>query len=389
MGPTASTGFDTAVGVADVVVAWNVLEHFWPYWDVVSVDWVAELDTALRDALDDRTIDDHIATLQRLSAAAPDGHARVGCPGKLRPALPPFAVDVIEDQVVVVATGDPAIRRGDIIVSADGRPAADLMTDSATLASGTPQRRLVRARAQFATGPTGSSVRVRVRRGGAEQDITVARRDTTLDVFSHPSIERLDGGLYYVDLTRAAAPEVEAAMERLASAPGVVFDLRDRPHDVERVLSHLLTRPDDAKTWLAVPHVIRPDPQASSISGWQTSGWELSVRQPHVAARVAFLVGPQSISSTESVLGLVEQYHLGEIVGSTTAGTNGNIAQIAEPSGCTSVFTGMRVTKLDGSLLHLVGFQPTIPASRTIAGVIAGRDEVLETAVAALRGSSK
>jgi hypothetical protein len=57
------------------------------------------------------------------------------------------------------------------------------------------------------------------------------------------SIERLDGGIYYVDLTRAAAPDVEAAMERLASAPGVVFDLRDRPHDVERVLSHLLTRP--------------------------------------------------------------------------------------------------------------------------------------------------
>jgi hypothetical protein len=387
--PTASTGFDTAVGVADVVVAWNVLEHFWSYWNVVSVDWLAELDVALRDALDDRTIDDHLATLQRLSAAAPDGHARVGCPGKLQPALPPFAVDVIEDQVVVVATGDPAIQRGDIVVSVDGHPATGLLSDSAALASGTPQRRLVRARAQFATGPTGSSLRMRIRRGGAEQDITVARRDTTLDLFSHPSIERLDGGIYYVDLARAAAPEIEAAMERLASAPGVVFDLRDRLPDVGRVLSHLLTRPDDAKTWLAVPHVIRPDHQASSISGWQTDGWELSVRQPHIAARIAFLVGPQAISYSESVLGLVEHYHLGEIVGSATAGTNGNIAQIAEPSGCTSVFTGMRVTKLDGSQLHLVGFHPTIPASRTIAGVIAGRDEVLEAAVAALRGSSK
>jgi len=384
-----STGFDAVVSAADVVVAWNVLEHFWSYWDVVAVDWLAELDTALRDALDDRTLDDHIATLQRLSAAAPDGHARVGCPGTPRPALPPFAVDVIEDQVVVVATGDPAIRRGDIVVSVDGRPAAKLLSDSATLASGSPQRRLVRARAAFATGPTGSSVHVRVRRGDAEQDITVARRDTTLDLFPHPSIERLDGGIYYVDLTRAAASEVEAVMERLASAPGVVFDLRDRPHDVERVLSHLLTRPDDAKTWLAVPHVIRPDHPASSVSGWQTSGWGLSVRQPHIAARVAFLVGPQSISYIESVLGIVEHYHLGEIVGSTTARTNGNIAQIVEPSGCTSVFTGLRVTKLDGSQLHLVGFRPTIPASRTIAGVLAGRDEVLETAIAALRGSAK
>jgi C-terminal processing protease CtpA/Prc len=230
---------------------------------------------------------------------------------------------------------------------------------------------------------------LRVRRGGTQHDIRVVRRDTTLEPFAHASIERLDGGIYYVDLTRAASREVEAAMERLASAPGVVFDLRDRPHDVEQVLTHLLTRPDDAKTWLAVPHVIRPDHQASSISGWDTSGWELPVRSPHITGRVAFLVGPQSVSYMESVLGLVDHYHLGEIVGSTTGGNNGNIAQIIEPSGCTSVFTGLRVTKLDGSQLHLIGFQPTVPASRTIAGVIAGRDEVLEAAVAALRGGAK
>jgi hypothetical protein len=38
--PAASpTGFDVVAGASDVIVAWNVLEHFWPYWDVVSVDW--------------------------------------------------------------------------------------------------------------------------------------------------------------------------------------------------------------------------------------------------------------------------------------------------------------------------------------------------------------
>jgi hypothetical protein len=49
----------------------------------------------------------------------------------------------------------------------------------------------------------------------------------------------------------------------------------------------------------------------------------------------------------------------------------------------------MRVTKHDGTQHHLVGVQPTIPVSRTIAGVIAGRDEVLERALAYVRGGSK
>jgi hypothetical protein len=88
-------------------------------------------------------------------------------------------------------------------------------------------------------------------------------------------------------------------------------------------------------------------------------------------------------------MGLVEHYRLGEIVGSATAGTNGDIAQIAEPTGCTTIFTGRRVTRLDGSRFHLIGVQPTIPVSRTIAGISAGRDEVLERALAHVRGASK
>jgi hypothetical protein len=59
------------------------------------------------------------------------------------------------------------------------------------------------------------------------------------------------------------------------------------------------------------------------------------------------------------------------------------------PTGCHLRFTGRRVTKHDGSQHHLVGVQPTIPASRTIAGVIAGRDEVLEKALAYVRSGSK
>jgi Zn-finger nucleic acid-binding protein len=43
--------------------------------------------------------------------------------------------------------------------------------------------------------------------------------------------------------------------------------------------------------------------------------------------------------------------------------------------------------KPDGTRLHLVGIQPTILASRTIAGVIGGGDEVLEKALAYILGA--
>ena len=83
-------------------------------------------------------------------------------------------------------------------------------------------------------------------------------------------------------------------------------------------------------------------------------------------------------------MGIVEAYHLGEIVGEPTAGTNGNVNQVALPGGYAFAFTGMKVLKHDGSRHHLVGILPTIPVHRTLAGIAAGRDELLEAAMAAV-----
>lgn len=47
------------------------------------------------------------------------------------------------------------------------------------------------------------------------------------------------------------------------------------------------------------------------------------------------------------------------------------------------------MTKLDGARLHLLGFQSTIPASPTIAGVMAGRDKVLEKALKYVRTGAR
>jgi C-terminal processing protease CtpA/Prc len=281
------------------------------------------------------------------------------------------------------------VRRGDIVLSVDGRPAAEHIAAAAALASGSPQWRLVRARRQFGAGPVGSNLVMRVRRGSDEINVTVARGNKSLQEFSHPAIARLDDGIYYIDLARATLTDIDATMARLAAAPGVVFDVRRRPNANHAVLSHLLARPDEANAWGSIAHVIRPDHVPSSVPRWDNSGWALPVLEPHISGRVAFLTGPTAISYAETVMSFVEHYHLGAIVGASTAGTNGNIAEITLPTECRTTFTGARVTKLDGSRLHLIGIQPTIPAVRTIAGVIAGRDEVLEKALAYIRGVSK
>ena len=45
----------------------------------------------------------------------------------------------------------------------------------------------------------------------------------------------------------------------------------------------------------------------------------------------------------------------------------------------------MKVLKHDGSRHHGIGIQPTVPVSRTVAGIAQGRDELLEKAIEAVK----
>jgi C-terminal processing protease CtpA/Prc len=378
-------GYDPIAGIADVIVVWNVLGQFWPYWDLFTIDWSAELDRALAGALADRSIDQHVTTLRRLLAAAPDGHSRVRCSGEAARAYPPFVVESVGDAVVVTASADPQIARGDEIVAIDGQPIAPVVAAHEAVVSGSPQWRRAVAMTWLGLGPLEAKLALRLRRADRTFDVTVARidRDDLAEPDGHPPIDRLGDGVYYVDLSRVSSDDVTAVIGKLASAPGVVFDVRGAPSTGEEVLAHLLTRYDDAQ-WLAVPHRIRPD-SPTRPAAWVREGWELSPLAPHIAGRVAFVGGPFSKSYAESILGLAAYYHLGEIVGAPTAGANGNIAEIAAPTGCRAVFTGRKVTRPDGSQFHQLGVLPTISARRTIAGITAGRDEVLERALAYVR----
>lgn len=180
---------------------------------------------------------------------------------------------------------------------------------------------------------------------------------------------------------RVTDAELQPRLAAIARAPGVVFDLRGYPKSSPDWLAHLMTRPDRTR-WMFVPHFIRPGGRAAAFT---EHGWDMQPSRPHIAGRVAFVTGPGAISYAESVMGMVEGYQLGAIVGAPTAGANGNINPFSVPGGFRVVFTGMKVTRLDGRQHHRVGVQPTYPVDRTLAGIRAGRDEELEAALALVR----
>jgi C-terminal processing protease CtpA/Prc len=184
-------------------------------------------------------------------------------------------------------------------------------------------------------------------------------------------------GIFYVDLDRITDDDFKGALDRLAAAKGVVFDLRGYPKTSPVFIAHLIDTSVTSARW-NVPIVTRPDRQEMR---WDFSNWPVQPQEPRLKGKIAFLTDGRAISYAETCMGIIENYKLAAIVGGPTAGTNGNINPFQLPGGYRLVWTGMKVLKHDGSRHHGVGIQPTVPAARTLAGVQAGRDEVLEKGI--------
>jgi len=80
---------------------------------------------------------------------------------------------------------------------------------------------------------------------------------------------------------------------------------------------------------------------------------------------------------------MIRDNHLGTFIGETSAATNGNVNTFSVPGGFLIRFTGLRVSAPDGSTVQGHGIAPDQVVQPTIAGIRAGRDEVLKAGIAA------
>jgi hypothetical protein len=377
---------DRSTRIGTVILAWNVLQHSYPYFDIVKTPWSVSLSTALQEAATDKNDVDFIATLRRMIAGLHDGQARVMGAGdadlQFGPAL---ALDWIEGKLTVVAADDATgAQPGDVVVMIDGTPAPLMLEAAETfISSATPQWTKARSVQEILQGPKGSSLKLRVERGGdaPRVDLTVMRT-----VNSYPPLRRADpigdlqDGIMYVDLGRVTESDFTAALPKLVEAKGIVFDLRTPPAYLrpEPLLSHLSDTPVKGPQFL-LPVIAAPDREQTTFV--HSGEWNIAPTPPVLTAKKVFVTDAHAIGYAESILEIVQALKLGDIVGGPTAGTDGTVNRFQLPGDYTVLFTGTKVLKHDGNPIHGTGITPTVAVAPTREGVTAGRDELLERAI--------
>jgi C-terminal processing protease CtpA/Prc len=372
--------------VASVIIAWNVLQHSYPYFDVVQTDWPQALRDALAGAWQAQNEDEFYETLQRLVSRLHDGHGKA-LKASDDPYAPGLYLGWVEEQLVVLHAQDEAaqsLQVGDVILSIDGQPAAQAIAEAQELISGaTPQWKRFKALDTLLVGPRGSLLTLEARREPDELITALLKRTTLAWDLWDPrpeTITELEPGIFYVDLNMLEYEDFSPALPQLQAATGIIFDMRGYPLTIE-TLAHLIDEPVTCAQW-HVPIITYPDHQKTDL---EFSNWQVQPRAPRLTDNVAFLTDGRAISFAETYMGIVEHYQLAAIVGQPTAGTNGNVNRVTLPGNYAILWTGMKVLKHDGSQHHGVGIQPSVLVSRTVQGVREGRDEQLERAVELLK----
>lgn len=382
---------DLYARLAGIVILWNVVQHSYPYFDLYEIDWENALDIAIESAHKCKSEIEYVNSLNLLMANLNDGHCRVEYDGDDKVLFsPPFALTYAEGSYVIsrVIGNDSQFHLGDVITTVNEKPINEAAEDvSKYISSATEGFRTLLISGKLTKGKENSKIQVGLLRENKVFTVETNRYLSYSQLMasrfeagkSLDAIHELKQGIYYIDLSRAKLTDIEEMAKTLAEAKGIVFDVRSYPKLNFCFLGYLNNEPMLSQMW-NVPQIIYPDHE--DFAGYNTDGrWTITPLEPRFKGKNVFLTGPGAISYGESLMGIVEAYKLGEIVGEATAGTNGDINPVKLPGGYTAFYTGMKVLKHDGSRHHGVGIKPTIYCPRTIKGIAEGRDEQLEKAI--------
>ena len=381
--------FNPHVNLASVIIAWNVLQHFFPYFDVIDTDWNKVLKETLKSTLANKQKKDFFVSLSRMIAKINDGHGVVY--GEQIHHLP-IRTEFIEKQIVITASNNTALKRGDIIKKIDGKPVMKVLDEMEKIISGSPHLRRYRA-----LNVLGSKINsdeetyLLIVRDGKKQNVTIKNNSGSKSLFLNPIDERLylnetiieiEHGIYYVNMANCTENEFEQKIDVLANAKAVIYDQRDgMQFSFFQIVPYLIEEPVTS-AWWRVPQTIYPDRKEVKFS---YSNWDILPKQPLFKSKTIILNEPLVVSSGETMMDIIEHYNLAITVGEPTAGCNGNANHINLPCGYNVMWTGMKVLKHDDSQLYLKGFEPDYPVKKTIKAVKERRDEFLAKALEVAR----
>jgi len=379
---------------------WNIIEYWAPYRELADSDWDATLREFIPRFLAARTKSAYQLELMALIARVKDSHSNVR--SSVLDAQPPagtaylpVSVRFAEGKAVVAEFTNPrlgpptGLQVGDVIAAIDGVPVDTLVARwQPFYAASNPSGRLRNIARSLPRGMPGPA-QLSVMRDGQQLALRAERvpvdsvnreRERKHD-HEGPTFRRLSNDVAYLKLSSVKAAEVNDYLNGMKGARCLVIDLRNYPSEFMGfdLGCHLVREPTPFAKFTT------GDVQNPGAFAFGTPV-TLYPAKPYVECPVAILVDEVTQSQAEYTTMAFRSRPGTVVVGSQTAGADGNVSAIPIPGAQRTMISGIGVYYPDGTPTQGIGIVPDLEVRPSIAGIRAGRDELLEAAVLRVLG---
>lgn len=370
---------------------WNIIQYFFPNRHLIDGDWKDALAEFVPRFADAKNETEYKVALLELIGRISDTHANIYGYDNALSAFKGsnFAaaeVVFVEERALVNHFHDEekgkltGLQKGDVITAVNGKPVADIIKEQLkyTPASNYPTKLRDIAHALLRTND--SVLTVSYTHGGQQLSKTIKSYPTSeINVYSgyqkkDTCFKFISPKIAYMYPGTIKNKYVPQILKDIKDTDGLIIDLRCYPKEfiVFSVGNHL---GEKNKDFVKFTHGSLKNPGQFTFEDHAAIGGRKNYK-----GKVVVLVNETSQSQAEYTA-MAFRSAGATIMGSTTAGADGNVSEIILPGKVRTMISGIGVYYPNGGETQRVGIVPDVEVKPTVKGMQTGRDEVLEKAI--------
>jgi len=387
---------DTGFRLLGLFRYWNIIQYFFPYKNIADKDWNTILAEYIPEFVQTENELDYENTFLKVIAEVKDTHANLGgnidkIKAQLGAYYPPFHVRFIQDQLVIddIFNSEMAdelpVKVGDIITKIDGKPVTEIVQKRISLTPASNQPTRLRNISFFILRDSLPSKKLEIKNNNKISEVEIPLfKPTDLNIyflfkqdFNQKSYKILEDNIGYINLGIIKQKDIKKIKKELKDTKGIIVDIRNYPN-VFTVFSLGNYLVPQKKHFVKFTQMNLNNPGEFDFNMGPQVGTNKSNAYQ---GKIVLLVDERTQSQAEYTAMAFKASPNTTVIGSTTAGADGNYSSIVLPGGLSTGISGIGVFYPDGTPTQRVGIIPDIEFTPTVEGIRNGEDELLEKAI--------